>query len=190
MMGQENTDETLLFHIRRSDVKAFTELYQRYWGQLYTSALKRMGSEDDAKDIIQELFFKLWMRRHSIPEDARVAEYLYTALRYRIINYLQAGQVRLKYAHACVAEQDQSTVSLAESKLALEGLESFVRRTVRAMPGRMQQIFILSFKYGYSCQEIAKQLSLTEQTVKNHLSKARSILKERMRDQHPALNPK
>ena len=82
MMCQENTDESLLFYIRKSDEKAFAELYQRYWRQLHSSALKRMNSEDDAKDIIQELFFKLWIRRNSIPEDAKVAEYLFTALRY------------------------------------------------------------------------------------------------------------
>jgi RNA polymerase sigma-70 factor (family 1) len=185
MMLHEYTDEVLLVLIQHSDEDAFAELYQRYWGQLYAGALRRMSSADDAKDIIQDLFVKLWMRRSDIPEEVKAAEYLHTALRYRIINYIQADQVRLKYANARLAEQDSSTLSMAESGMALQELEAIIGQAVADMPERMQEIFILSYKKGFTPKEIAAQLSLSVQTVKNTLSHARVLLKGRMASQNP-----
>ncbi|MFC6997327.1 RNA polymerase sigma factor [Rufibacter roseus] len=187
MKFQGYTDEMLLVLIQSSDEDAFSELYQRFWQQLYASALRRMSSEDDAKDIVQELFVKIWTRRATIPEDAKAAEYLFTALRYRIINYLQADQVRLKYANAQLAEQEVSTVSLAESGLALEELETLILEAVEEMPDRMQEVFLLSYRKGFTPKEIAAQLSLSVQTVKNYLSNARVLLKSRLAHQNPEL---
>ncbi|RNI28901.1 RNA polymerase sigma-70 factor [Rufibacter immobilis] len=185
MMLQGYTDEMLVVGIQNSDEDAFTELYQRYWQQLYASALRRMSSEDDAKDIIQELFVSIWTRRTKIPEDAKAAEYLFTALRYRIINYLQADQVRLRYANAQLAEQEVSTASLAESGLAVQELEIIIQEAVEDMPDRMQEIFLLSYRKGFTPKEIAAQLSLSVQTVKNSLSNARILLRGKVAHQNP-----
>ncbi|GGG26055.1 RNA polymerase sigma-70 factor [Pontibacter amylolyticus] len=186
-MLQNYTDDMLLVLIQGSDEDAFTELFQRYWKQLYATALKRMAKEEEAKDLVQELFVKLWMRRSTIPEDAKAAEYLYTALRYRIINYFQADQVRLKYANTRLAEQDYFTSSTAESSIALEELESVIEQAMADMPARMQEIFMLSYKNGYTPKEIALQLSLSVQTVKNYLTHARTLLKGRLMGQNPEL---
>ncbi|MFT2008856.1 RNA polymerase sigma factor [Pontibacter sp. 13R65] len=177
MSFPEYTDDMLLVLIRGSDEEAFTEMYQRYWKQLYSSALRRINSEEDAKDIIQELFIKIWTRRTTIPENVKAAEYLFTALRYRIINYIQADQVRLKYANAQLVEQEISTVSLAESGLAIQELETIIQEALVDMPDRMQEIFLLSYRKGFTPKEIAAQLSLSVQTVKNYLSNARMLLK-------------
>ncbi|AKD03696.1 RNA polymerase sigma-70 factor [Pontibacter korlensis] len=186
-MFDEYTDEMLLGFVQESDEDAFTELYRRYWRQLYISALKRISNEDDAKDIIQELFIKLWNRRTTLPDEVKVAEYLYTALRYRIINFIQADEVRLKYANAQLTEQDNFAASVAESSLALQEIESIIEKAVEAMPERMQEVFILSYRKGFTPKEIAVQLSLSVQTVKNYLSSARALLKCRITEQKPQL---
>ncbi len=184
-MCKEYTDEILIKCLRNSDEEAFVELYQRYWRRLYSSALKRISSEEDAKDIIQELFVKLWVRRASIPEEAIAGEYLFTSLRYRIINYIQADQVRVKYANSCLAEKGNLSVfPSVESNLALEELESVIQEAVENMPERMQEVFILSYRKGLSPKEISVQLSLSVQTVKNYLSNARMLLKGRMANQN------
>ena len=150
------------------------------------SAARRM-SEDDARDIIQELFVSLWVRRKHIPVDAKVAEYLYTALRYRIINYLQASQVRLKYANSILIESTSLSATTADGNLAVDELENFIQEAVDKMPRHMQEVFILSYKKGLSPKEIAAQLSLSVQTVKNYLTNARALLKSMMSEHNAEL---
>ena len=186
MIFPENTDELLLGRMRSSDEDAFTELYQRYWRPLYSSALRRM-SEDDARDIIQELFVSLWGRREHLPDDVKVAEYLYTALRYRVINYLQASQVRLKYANSVLTEQDPASAATADGHLAVDELKNFIQEAVDKMPLHLQEVFLLSYKKGLSPKEIATQLSLSVQTVKNYLTNARAFLKSMMREHDAGL---
>ncbi len=180
MTFQDYTDEMLLDLMRDSVEEAFTELYLRYWRKLYAASLKRMSSEEDAKDLIQELFVKLWLRRRELPDHMKVAEYLYTALRFRIINYIQADQVRIKYANTRLAEMQPDVCPAEDPYLARQELEALIEGALEGMPERMQEVFLLSYKKGFTPKEIAATLSLSVQTVKNYLTNARIYLKGRI----------
>ncbi len=187
MTFEEYSDEMLLDLTRDSVEGAFAELYLRYWRKLYASARKRISSEDDAKDLIQELFVSLWVRRQDLPSDVNIAEYLYKALRYRIINYIQADKVRISYANAQLADMDPVSLPAAELHLASQELETLIEGVLESMPARMKEVFLLSYKNGFTPKEISLQLSLSVQTVKNNLTHARALLKGSLGNQNSEL---
>lgn len=177
MNYQGYKDEVLISLIQKSDEDAFTELFGRYWKDLYSSALKRMSSGDDAKDIIQELFVKLWTKRQSLPGDMEVCNYLFAALKYSIINYLQADKLRLHHANLILQTVSKTEASIVESQIDSQDLEVIIEQAIEYMPDRMKEVFILKYKNGYTPQEIAAQLSLNVQSVKNYLTNARGVLR-------------
>ncbi|GGC40306.1 RNA polymerase sigma-70 factor [Parapedobacter defluvii] len=180
-------DGMLLHRLRAGEIGAFTELYNRYWEALYRSSLKRIANADDAKDLIQDLFVTIWTRKDQLPQAIDWEDYLYAALRYKVINYIQADEVRIRYANAKLAESD-ALHPQADSIVALGELEHLIDRAMDRMPQRIREVFRLSYAEGCSPQEIAQRLSLSLQTVKNYLADAKAIVRRFLHD-YPAAVP-
>ncbi len=181
-------DGMLLERLRAGEIGAFTELYNRYWENLYRSSLKRIANADDAKDLIQDLFVAIWIRKDQLPQTIDWEDYLYAALRYKVINYIQADEVRIRYANAKLAENDALYPQGADSVVAVGELEYLIHQAMDRMPQRIREVFKLSYTEGYSPQEIAQRLSLSLQTVKNYLSDAKVIIRRFLHD-YPAAVP-
>jgi DNA-directed RNA polymerase specialized sigma24 family protein len=94
------SDADLLAALRTDDAGSFTEIYQRYCYQLFTVAYRKLNNREAAEELVQDLFENLWNRRAS-HEIAQLKQYLFSALRYRIINYIKAQQVRAGYELYC-----------------------------------------------------------------------------------------
>ncbi|RXF70221.1 RNA polymerase sigma factor [Arcticibacter tournemirensis] len=162
-------DKELLHLIKQNDTSAFKILYDRYWKDLYVKACKRVD-EDSAKDLIQEIMTTFWRRRNTITLSKKgdVAAYLHTALRYRIISYYAYTASEIKKTAVFDFPADLSIPNTLEIK----ELKEIIELEVGKLPHRMQQVFRMSREFDYSISDIAMQLNLSEQTVKNQLSEA------------------
>lgn len=160
---------------------AFNEIYERYWLQLYTSACKKLRSTDDAKDIIQDLFVSLWLKRHSLVITTRLSSYLFTAVKYRIINHIESNIVKgdyLRMLSQAAAQYDNSTHDIVMSR----DLERQIDFGIEKLSPKMKMVFQLSRRENLSVNEIADRLNISEQTVKNQITKAMKILRLHMSD--------
>ncbi|SHM74766.1 sigma-70 family RNA polymerase sigma factor [Chitinophaga sp. CF418] len=175
-------DNFALFSAAKAeDSAAFKVLYQHYWKKLYISACKRVDP-DEAKDIVQDVMLSLWRRKKEITVNTEddLSRYLYTALRYRIISY---------YAFSSSTVQipewfDQPVYSSFESSFDVRKMKDLIDGEVDRMPERMQQIYHLSREQDLSVTDIATQLNLSEQTVRNQLSLAMKRLRAILRNHH------
>ncbi len=171
------SDADLLQLVKQEDASAFRTLYDRYWRELYLKACKRVD-EDTAKDMIQEVMTTLWRRRDDITadKDGEIARYLYTALKYRIITYyaFTASEIRKITFFDCLMEIP------SDNNLEIKELKELIESEVCKLPVRMQQIFRMSREDDVSISEIAGQLNLSEQTVKNQLTTALKRLREKL----------
>ena len=163
------SDAELLQSIKKDDAAAFKMLYDRYWEELYIKASKRVN-KDEAKDIVQEVMTTLWRRRNDIftYEDGAIGRYLHTAVKYRVISYYA-------YTAAEIRKSDLFDVLSGQAfdqELEAKELSELIDRAVSDLPTRMQQIFRLSRQEDFSIADIAGQLNLSEQTVKNQLTEA------------------
>lgn len=164
-------DRQLILHMQAGDSAAFQTLYRKYWRQLFSFACQATRSTDDAKDLLQDLFAEVWQNRNSIRPDAFSVAYLYTALRHKVLDRIRRLSVREDYVKAITAtasELDHST----ESSILAEDFAEHLNQELNSLPDRCRLIFHLSRFEHQSIDEIAQQLQLSPQTVKNQLSKA------------------
>lgn len=78
-------DQVLIDRLLMSDTEAFEELYRRYWYSLYSYSNKKLYSSDDARRIVRDIFIQLWEKRHLLPVDFSISEYLYTEIRNAVV---------------------------------------------------------------------------------------------------------
>lgn len=158
------------------DVRAFNELYKRVAKPLLQAAFKRTNDRDLSKDIVQELFIWLWERAEKLNKGSEtpvdVEAYLHAALRNKIYNYYHAkmrAQEVVKSAFAHGGGTDQPPV---QGALEYREFESALFGQIETLPAEMKKVFLLSRHHSLSIKEIARELRISEQTVKNQLGLA------------------
>jgi len=138
-----------------------------------------MSDEDEAKDIVQELFEVLWIRREAITFEHSLSAYLYTAIRNRIINRISHQQVENKYIDSLRHFIDQDSY-LADYRVREREMKRIVEHEISSLPAKMKEIFELSRRDYLSYKQIAVKLQISEHTVRTHVKKALRILKPKL----------
>jgi RNA polymerase sigma-70 factor (ECF subfamily) len=179
MLHQSN-DAELLRAIKEGDTGAFKVLYDRYWQRLYIKACQRVD-KDAAKDMVQEVMTTLWRRRHDIFtfDDGEIGRYLFTAIKYRVISHYAYGTEEIRSMDLF----DVPEASAADNPLETKEFSEFIESEIQRLPERMQQIFRMSREEDISITDIARQLNISEQTVKNQLTEALRRLRQSIRSQ-------
>jgi RNA polymerase sigma-70 factor (ECF subfamily) len=175
---QDLSDKELFLLLRRGNHTAFKVIYERYASTLIQFAFSKTGNRDDAKDCVQDVFVWLWQagRDIQIAEGTRALEgYLKSAVKNKIINLVEKRLRQENYSKEALL--NLVTEMPADINLSHQELTSLVQKEINAMPVKMRTIFELSRESGLSNKEIAGQLSLSEQTVKNQLGNAKQRLR-------------
>lgn len=167
--------------MRRGSRSAFNEIYDRFWHKLFLVAVKKAKSADDAKDIVQDLFCSLWMKRDSLIIKVSLSSYLFTALKYKVINHIEFNVVKghyLKSLNTALLDFDNST----DDAIIKRDLEQCLDAGIDRLSPKVKEVFELSRKEDLTINQIAEKLQLSEQTVKNQISKALKILRLHLSD--------
>jgi len=172
-----DTDNILLAALQKGDENAFHVLYEKYWADVYTMVYRRIGNEDDAKDIVQNIFLNIWLSRESILAEKSLAPWLNVAARTKSISYYKKKVTDLNRNTSFQREQGDSYSP--EFNLEAKELESFFDQEIAKMPETMRNSFLLSRRENKSIREIAAELSLSEQTIKNNISQAMERLRKK-----------
>ena len=179
-------------------VNNFETIYYGLFKQHYSALLfyaTRLVGEDDAEDIVQDVFYELWKRRESIRfEDESVKSYLFKAVYTHALNALDKKQQDV-YTLKPERETDildqyvSSYMQNSEQSLLLKELEEEIMSYINTLPPQCHKIFMLSRSYGLKNREIAEQLNISIKAVEKQISKALSGLKEYLiqRDLFPLL---
>ena len=162
---------------------AFAELYNRYWKKLLVVAVHRLGSMDEAQEVVQEVFYNLWKRRTSLQLTASPATYLASAVKYEVINRLAKIQRDADYKRHAERHSPPSDNSTQESLKSRE-VRVIIADTVKALPEKCRIVYQLSREKGYSHDQIANKLDISPKTVEAHLARALKSLRTSLRDFH------
>lgn len=125
---------------------------------------------------MQDLFASLWLKRETIEIRQTVAAYLFTAIKYKVINYIESHIVRenyLKVLKKTVEDYDNST----NEKIYSHDLQNCIDQGINTLSPKVKEVFELSRNENLSIKEIASKLNVSDQTVKNQISKALKTLK-------------
>lgn len=173
--------------LREGDPIAFHRIYNRYCKRLYSFVLRYVKQEEDAEGIVQEVFLKLWESRSKIDIYASFEAFLFTVAYNQTISILRKKVNEEKYLkHLKSRNQFRQTPDIAE-EVHFKELNEKVNSLLNNLTPRQQEIFLLSRQKGLKHAEIAQQLGISVNTVKNHLVAALSYLRSRI-DQNTMLN--
>lgn len=178
------SDDDLLKAFNSGNKQAFEVIYDRYWQLLFRHANHMLNDEEEAKDVIQEVFTALWSRSDDNPIHPPLPAFLYTVTRNRILNRLKHFRIAAKYlAQAEMAIHDPS--QLPDRKVREQDLARLIEEGLSSLPPKMREVFELSRKAHKTHKEIAEQLNISDKTVKKQINNALRILKRKMGDSFP-----
>jgi RNA polymerase sigma-70 factor (ECF subfamily) len=173
------SDNELISLLISGDEMSYTEIYHRYKGLIYQHAYRRLKDEDEADDVLQDIFTSLWVRRERLNSSINVPAYLYSALRNKVINIIAHKQVRSEY-HNIFEKITENNSAVTDHRVRLNLLQELIEKEVANLPPKMREIFEYSRNQHLSHREIAQKLDISEKTVKNQIHNALKILRSRL----------
>lgn len=176
---QNFDDQRLLILLRQGDQEAYTVIYDRYKNLLYSHAYKKLGDPEEVKDVLQDLFINLWNKRADIPVAVNLSAYLYTATRNRVLNLISHKAVEHKYISSLQQYIQEGTFT-TDLTIQEKELAALIQKEIDLLPPKMREVFLLSRSAYLTHQEIAEQLSISEQTVAKQVTNALKILRVRL----------
>jgi RNA polymerase sigma-70 factor (ECF subfamily) len=185
---QINIEKELLARVAQGDEEAFNSLFHAYVPRLHTLIMKVTRSEGMAKDIIQEVFLYLWIDRESLAEVEVPQHWIFKMAYNRSYTWLarQASRNR-KYSEFRQQNPTEGDDSL-EHTVFLNETARLIREATALLPAQARKIFQLSRETGLKAAEVADQLEISVQTVRNSLVRSVKFVKEYLA-QHDILLP-
>ena len=176
-MSQETVQEEneLLRRMGEGDQHAFNEIFSLLYQRITYMVVRMVGDEEDAKDILAEVFIKLWDKRTDFHSLSAMKSFLYIAARNRALDFLKIKKRRQtsknSYAYWVDHPEEVSTLVLnAELVAQLE-------REIQALPAKCREIVQLAYYEGLSSEQIARRLGISLQTVWNQKTTAMKRLR-------------
>ncbi len=172
-------DRHLMERLGRGDEAAFDSLIQKYWEPLVTFARGFVNSEDQAEDLVQETFLRVWQGRSRWVPNGTVRAYLFTITRNLCLNDEERRRVRTDWAmrEGRVARASPSPHAEFMGREALR----VMNEAVRELPDRRREVFRLVCLGGLSYREVSQVMGVAIPTVANQMSAALSHLRSALR---------
>ncbi|MGF1585620.1 MAG: RNA polymerase sigma factor [Bacteroidales bacterium] len=182
MNEADNQEKVLLRRLSEECTVAFDELYSIYWKDLYGTALGMTRSSVDAEELVQDLFVDVWINRNRLNVHTSLRIYLKKALRYKLIDKIRKEKRYEEFSAYIIEDLCFNESRNPEQELITRENTSRIMDKLHILPEKCRQIFIMRRLDNRSISEIAEKLSLSPQTVKNHLHKAFLIIELNRRE--------
>ena len=184
--SSRDIDAQLVKQLRKGDIFAFNALFNKYGQKVYNFSMKHLKNEEDVKDLVQEIFSKIWDIRHKIDEKKAFDSFLFTITLNTIRDYFRKQVKNRKLINKWL--EDAMTYSESTSEMVeLASLEKVVDSFVEQLPPKRQMVFRLSRIQGLNNDEIAERLKITKKTVENHLNLALKHLRDVLHEEQSFL---
>jgi RNA polymerase sigma-70 factor (ECF subfamily) len=173
----ENYEKDLVYALKRGDAVAFDKLFSVYGNRLYHFSYGYLKSKEEAEEVVQEVFLRIWRNRKELKPELSFKSYLFTIAYHFILELFERISRQQAYKHQIIAESVDFTDDLDE-RLNYRILLEKVEKLIDQLPQRQKVILIKRKKEGIPVKEIASQLGITPKTVENHLTEALKNIKK------------
>lgn len=178
---QDNQLRDWIRGIRVDDHQAFEAVYAHFHSQVYSFAYRFLRSPEDAEEIVQEVFVKVWLKRKKLKDDRSFQAYLFTITRNTIFNQKKKARYHQAYLQFVQHFSDHLSSS-PETGFDARNLLLRLQDSIAALPTQRQKVFRMSREQFLSHKEIASQLGISEKTVEVHIRNASIQLRRVLKD--------
>ena len=164
-------ENVLLQQIAAGDEIAFGNLFHAWRDKLYFYILRITNSPETAEDILQDVFFKLWIKRCELSDVNNFSAYLFRMAH----NHAISGMRRMAQETIILSGLRRETLSSGipmDEALLCKQVQEKLKQIVDQLPKQQRLVYTLSREQGLKQEEIARQLDITISTVQNHMTQA------------------
>ena len=174
----QKINKLLLEKLKGGDEQAFNELYNAYREPALRFCNSILKDTEESENIIQEVFIKIWNRKQGINTELNFTSYLFTIIKNRVFDHLKEVKkndfLKEKFWEKVLeykaVDNEVKEERFAKIKEAVEGLSEKRKRIIK-----------LNYEEGKSYEEIANQLNISKNTVKNQLVKAKQVIRKQLK---------
>lgn len=172
----------------------FDSIYINNFSRLFLFAKEYVLFDEEAENIVQDIFLMLWEKREALRVDVSLTAYLFTLVKNKCIDFLRHQMVEQMYSENVKHEYNEelnvklfALESFDHNFSSEEDIETLLRNAIDKLPERCRLIFIKSRIEGKKYKEIAEELNLSVNTVEGQISIALKKLREELKDYLPLL---
>lgn len=176
MISVKPSEKDIILKLKKSDEKSLTILYEKYSRRVFSLAIYILKDKAWSEDVVQEIFIHLWDNRESINEEKDIWLLLYIITKQKSLTKLRSMmryEVHKQHHWSLINE----SCSSVEEEIAFNDLKSNLEKALNKLTPTQKEVFNLSRFEGLSHQEIAAKLSISPNTVKNHMVAALKSLR-------------
>jgi RNA polymerase sigma-70 factor (family 1) len=175
-----SNEEEILERLRKGDEVAFKKIFKRYWRGLYADAYSKIGSHEEAEEIIESVFCVLWEKRETLVI-TNLHYYLHTAVRNRFLNCIRSKIPQQKYwdyYKKFIPQVNETT----EHTVFFDDLSDAFDQALKRLPEKSRDVFRMNRLEGRTIAEVAGLMKLSPKTIEYHLSKSLKVLRVYLKD--------
>ena len=179
-MKVTKSNSELILLIQKNDMVAFYNIYERYSKRLYGFILRYIKKNEDAEELVQEVFVKIWESRDKIDAYSSFEAFLFTIAYNTTISLLRKRTTEKKYLEHLKSLQQPADSPDIIDEMQFNELNDRLKLLLNELTPRQKEIFHLSREEGLSHDEIAKRLDISVNTVKKHICNTLVFLKSQI----------
>ncbi len=177
----DHTDNDLIALLQKGDEQAFKSLFEKYGIRLYQFSLKFLKDKEDAEDLLNEVFLKIWENRQSLKTNFSFQAYLFT-IAYNNIRQRFIKKSREEKYIRIFTEEYLTSISKDENQLDYYSFVEKINKVIDLLPPRRKEIFLLSYKDELKNEKVAEMLGLSENFVRKQLAIARKFIIDKIKE--------
>ncbi len=172
-----NNESALLRRVAEGDETAYRQLFHLHWNNVYTVALMLTKSVPLAEDMVQDVFLKIWQKREQFAEIERFEDYLFIMARNHIYTELKK-QAKNEGFKQQLVDFFEDSAHHADLALLTKETQHQIESAIQQLTPQQQLVYRLSRDQGLSHEEIAQQLNISRNTVRNHIVQALKVIRD------------
>ncbi|MCW8313044.1 sigma-70 family RNA polymerase sigma factor [Sphingobacterium sp. InxBP1] len=154
----------------------FEKVYNCYYKTLLSKVFKFCSQLEDAEEIVQETFIRLYQHRQALSEPAAIFPFLFTASKHLTITFFRKKVVKAKYLESLGKDWTDVSISF-QQQMENYDIQQLIMNVLEELPAQQKLIFIKNKIDNHSYQEISDLYGLKKNTVRNHIALASKFVR-------------
>jgi RNA polymerase sigma-70 factor (family 1) len=180
--GPLDDESELLLQMKHGQVSAFDVIYHHYSSGIYKNILRLVKQDELAKEILQEVFLKVWQKRETLNVEVSFKSYLFKIAHNLVIDmFRRAAFDRELLSHLSLVSTE--LYSNTDEATDLKDTELLLSQAIDALPAQRKKVYLLCKIEGKSYQQVSELLGISTATVRDHIVKATKTVKSHFPDQ-------
>jgi RNA polymerase sigma-70 factor (family 1) len=179
-LDQKTDDNRLIERLQKGNVEAFDLIFEKYSGNIYAFALKYLKSKDEAEELVQSVFVKVWENHKNLKKELSFKSFLFTITYNDICKIFRRRNYRQQFIDNTLYDNPKYS-SETEDSINYNSTLGQLQQIIDKLPEIQRTIFLKSRQEGKSTKEIADEVGLSPGTIDNYISESLKFIRKYLR---------